>query len=376
MACFAFITGTILMAGFLMAGAQMSVQAGMDRLGADMIVIPMDPYARSSGVFLTGQVTSLYFNDTVVNDVRSTPGVLRASPQVYVGTLDNVSWFQYSVYVMGFDPETDFSVIPLLLTPMERDLDADQVVVGHLVHGDVGNAIEIFGHELTIVGRMEQTGFSPDHSVYVSMDAAYAIASDATNHSDEISLKDGQISGVLVKADKTLGIDPVLYWISSLNPGVLVFPMNSLGRQMSDQLDATTQTLYLTVASVAAVSMPLVALISTMGANERRREIGLLRAMGAPRAYVFKLIFTEAMVLAIIGGVIGAAGSSIVLAVQQQVVTDSLRISFLWPSMATTLTEVSTALAVTAVLAGLAALWPALRASKMEPYESMRRGQT
>ena len=373
--CFAFITGTILTAGFLVAGAQMSVQAGMDRLGADMIVIPMDPYARSSGVFLTGQTSTTYFNDSVMAGVSATPGVLRASPQVYIKTLDQVTWCKYPVQIMGFDPQSDFSVMPLLLSPLKSSLTDDQIVVGNYVLGKIGSTLNVYGHDLEIVGRLEKTGFSPDNSIYLDMKGAYAVAADAPADATNVTVSPGQISAVLVKADKTLGIDPVLYWISSLNPGTLVYPMNALGRQVSDQLATTTQTLYMTAASVILVSMPLVALIATMGANERRREIGLMRAMGATQSNVFSLFFVESVVLAIIGGAIGAVAASAGLAAFQDPISNSLNISFLWPSMMTVLSQMSLALAFAVALAGIAALWPAFRASRMEPYDAIRKGQ-
>jgi putative ABC transport system permease protein len=375
MACFAFIAGTILTAGFLVAGAQMSVQAGMDRLGADMIVIPMDPYARSSGVFLTGQTSTSYFNDSVIAGVTATPGVLRATPQVYVGTLDDVSWSRYSVQIMGFDPSTDFSVQPLLDSSLKSGLSNDQVIVGHDIQGDIGSAITVYGHSLTIVGRLETTGFSPDNSIYLNMAGAYALAADSPSNSTTPPVSPGQISAVLVKADRTIGIDPVIYYISSLNPGTLVYPMNALGRQVSDQLSTTTQSLYLTALSVIVVSMPLVALIATMGANERRREIGLMRAMGASQTNVFSLFFVEAVVLAVIGGLIGVAVSSTGLIAFQEPIASGLNISFLWPSMTTVLSQISIALALAVGLAGLAAIWPAFRASRMEPYDAIRKGQ-
>jgi putative ABC transport system permease protein len=375
MACFAFIAGTILTAGFLVAGAQMSVQAGMDRLGADIIVIPYDPHSHSSGVFLTGQTSTSYFNKSVTEGVRSTPGVLRASPQVYIGTLTNVSWCKYSVQIMGFDPLTDFSVFPLMDQSRQIDLTDNQVIVGHYIQGEVGSTIAVSGHDLTIMGRLEKTGFSPDNSIYLNMGGSYGLASDPSNNLTTFTVNPGQISAVLVKADKTIGIDPIIYYITSMNPGTLVYPMNALGRQVADQLSTTTQSLYLTALSVIVVSMPLVALIATMGANERRREIGLMRAMGATQFNVFGLFFIEAVLLAIVGGVIGVAVSSGGLATFQEPIANSLNISFIWPSMTTVISEVSVALALAVGLAGIAAIWPAFRASKMEPYDAIRKGQ-
>jgi putative ABC transport system permease protein len=372
-ACFAFVAGTILTAGFLVAGAEMSVQAGMDRLGADMIVIPYDPYAHSSGVFLTGQTSTSHFSSNVTAGVLATPGVLKATPQVFVSTLDSVPWCRYSVQVMGFDPSTDFSVLPLTTAPVRSDFSDDKIIVGYYVTSEIGSTLTVYGHDLTIIGKLEKTGFSPDNSIYLNMNGAYALAADSTTNGTGV--KPGEISAILVKANKEIGIDPVIYYISSMNPGTLVYPMNALSRQVSDQLSTTTQSLYLTTLSVIVVSMPMVALIGTMGTNERRKEIGLMRAMGATQSNIFRLFFLEAVLLAVIGGIVGVAVTSFAIGAFQDSIANSLNISFLWPSMMTVLTQISIALALAVALAGLASIWPAYRASRMEPYDAIRKGQ-
>ena len=83
----------------------------------------------------------------------------------------------------------------------------------------------------------------------------------------------------------------------------------------------------------------------------------------------------ESVVLAIIGGAIGAVAASAGLAAFQDPISNSLNISFLWPSMMTVLSQMSLALAFAVALAGIAALWPAFRASRMEPYDAIRKGQ-
>jgi putative ABC transport system permease protein len=366
MICFAFIAGIILTAGFLVSGAQMGVQAGMDRLGADMIVIPYDPYARNSGMFLTGQASYLYFNDSIVGEVKDTPGVLRASPQVFVQMIPAPQWCSYSVQLMGYDPGTDFSVKPLLLAPLAGQLAAGEVVVGHYIQGDIGSIISI--------GGQEKTGLAADISVYVNLPEAYRLAAVLRQTSPEVVVQAGEISAVLVKADKTMGIDPVLYWISSMNPGVLVYPMSALSRQVTDQLGATTQALYLTMGMVVLVSMPLVALISVMASNERRAEIGMLRALGATRSFIFRLVFLEAVLLAMVGCLIGIAVSALLLAVLQDPISAMLSTTILWPSLADIAFQMSLAVLVGVILAGMASIWPAYRASHIDPYEALRGG--
>ncbi|MDD1771238.1 MAG: FtsX-like permease family protein, partial [Methanomassiliicoccales archaeon] len=166
-----------------------------------------------------------------------------------------------------------------------------------------------------------------------------------------------------------------LFWVTLGNPGTLVFPMSALNRVVAAQLDTTTQMLYVTIVVVIIVSMPLVALISTMGANERRREVGLMRAMGATQSYVFRLFFAEAVILAFVGGAVGVLGAGLFLGLMQGAISSSLGMTILWPTFADTLLGVALALVSVIVLAGAAALWPALKASRLEPYDAIRRGQ-
>ena len=50
------------------------------------------------------------------------------------------------------------------------------------------------------------------------MQEAYALAAEPQYGSDPFPLEQGNISAVLVKVDRTIGINPVLYWITEMNP--------------------------------------------------------------------------------------------------------------------------------------------------------------
>jgi putative ABC transport system permease protein len=50
-----------------------------------------------------------------------------------------------------------------------------------------------------------------------------------------------------------------------------------------------------------------------MAANERRRELGVLRALGATRSFVFKSLVTEAGLLALMGGLVGTGMTALVI---------------------------------------------------------------
>lgn len=375
MACFAFVAGTLLLTGLLVAGAQSGVQSGVDRLGPDLIVVPMDPNATSDGVFMTGRPSDQFFSRDIEEGVRSTQGVLKVSPQAYVGSLNNVSWCPSQVQVIGFDPSTDFTIGPLMTESFDRPLRDYEIVVGASIRGELGSMLPMYGIIFTIAGRLDTTGGGIDQSIYMTLDKAYSLSSDYSLAPGDIVLEEGEISAVLVKTDGSYDPDSVMYWITLQNPGVLVFPMAGLGRELVDQLTITSQGLYLTVSMVVIVSLPLVVLISIMTVNERRREIGLMRAMGATQGFIFSMFFVEGIFLALLGATIGVLGTLSGLLIIEGPLSAVVQTTVVWPSMIDIAIQTLLAVLAAAAVAGGASLWPALRASRMEPYEAIRSGQ-
>jgi putative ABC transport system permease protein len=81
------------------------------------------------------------------------------------------------------------------------------------------------------------------------------------------------------------------------------FEVSELLRLVGNVSDVLRIVSYL-VLVVAAVSV-LVALYNTM--NERRREIAIMRSLGARRAHILGIILAEAVLIAGVGAVLGVA---------------------------------------------------------------------
>jgi putative ABC transport system permease protein len=113
-----------------------------------------------------------------------------------------------------------------------------------------------------------------------------------------------------------------------------------------------------------------------MVANERKREIGLLRAMGANKSFVFLIVLIEALILAGLGALIGGAVTAITMAAFQNLIMVSLGIPFLWPSVIQLVFDVGLVGLAAVAIGGLASLYPAIKASRLDPYDAIRSGQT
>jgi putative ABC transport system permease protein len=111
---------------------------------------------------------------------------------------------------------------------------------------------------------------------------------------------------------------------------------------------------------VGGVGIANVMVISVL---ERRSEIGLRRALGATRRHIAAQFLTESLLLAVLGGVAGAALGA--------AVTTAYALSRGWPAVVPPLAlggAVGAALAIGAV----AGLYPAMRAARLPPTEALR----
>ena len=374
--CFAFVAASILSARYLISGTTNSLNVGISRMGADLIVVPANSTAADEAAVLTGQPTTFFFNDNPVPEIMRVPGVAAVSPQLYIATL-RASCCAYPVQLIGFNPGQDFIITPWLQTNLGGSLKQNGVIVGSAIVGDVGSQVRFYGQNFTIAGKLAPTGMGLDKTVFMRLQDVYTMAAESNKTAVEpLNLQPGQISVVLVRVAPGYNIAGVAAVIESMVSGTQVIQSSGLVNTVANQISATTQLLYITAASVTLVSLPLIALVSSMVINERKREIGILRAMGGTKRFILKLFFAEAITLALIGGIIGVLASFFLMYSFQNLIALNLQIPFLWPSISQTLSEVGMVLVLVAGAVTLAALYPAVKNSQIEPYDAIRSGES
>ena len=138
-----------------------------------------------------------------------------------------------------------------------------------------------------------------------------------------------------------------------------------------NQVSGVLQAMLLVLGLALGLSLLLIGFVFSIAVNERRRQIGVLRALGATRGAVIVSLLTEATILATAGAVVGVILAAVGIYLFRDLLGTSLGF-FVFPSPGLVVGVVFAGLVLAIVCVAIAAAVPALRISRQEPAVSMR----
>lgn len=373
----AVVTGTLFGATIFMTGMKNALKIGTYRLGADILVVPAQNEIQAKTALLAGEPTSFYMDRSVFEKTKEVEGVKRVSAQLFIKPASFLCCFSVDTFLVAFDPLTDFTITPWLEENLKKPLSQNEVIAGREIPVITGTTIPFFGTPFTVAATMDPTGMKFfDQSIFMTMEAAYNMADESTGKAMQpISLDRKQVSAVLVQVDE--GIDPgrVAIRIEHAVDDVRAIASDEVISTVRKQLSGLLHGILGISAVLWILALLMVGFAFYMIVNERQREIGLLRSMGAKKKHVFSIIILEAVMIAIGGGIIGLAVGAGLLFVFKDIIISSLNLPYILPSP-DVLTELISGAIIFSVLTGLlSALLPAAAASRMEPYDAIRQGE-
>jgi putative ABC transport system permease protein len=182
------------------------------------------------------------------------------------------------------------------------------------IHGLAGNAGPVHtDFTYKVVGRMAPGGTAWDRAIIVPIEAVWAVHGlHAEGHETPVvpGLLDGSVTGklpgvpaILVKP-KTIADAYRLRGEYRGDATIAVFPGEVLTRLYATLGDARAAMSFIALASQGLVAAAI-ALIAIAHVNQRRRQIGALRAFGAPRSAVFGIVWSELILLMAAGIALG-----------------------------------------------------------------------
>lgn len=146
----------------------------------------------------------------------------------------------------------------------------------------------------------------------------------------------------------------------------------SVENQMASMFSEMMSTFSIALAIIAGISlivaMIMILVVLYMSVSERTREIGVLKSIGARKRDIKKIFTTESFLIGLFSGIIGVIFSAIVgglLILLFNSLLGFAPLTFHWYYFVL-------ALGLSVVISVLAGLYPASKAAKLDPVESLR----
>ncbi|MDA8088653.1 MAG: ABC transporter permease [Nitrospiraceae bacterium] len=371
------VTGTIFSATLFIYSMRNALKIGTYRLGADVLVVPDKYESQARAALLAGKPQSFFMDRSVLDKVKRVEGVKDVSSQLFIKPANLSCCFNVDTFLVAFDPKTDFTVAPWLANHLGKPLSGNEVIIGRAVPVAIGDSIPFYGTSFKVMGTMESTGMNFfDKSVFMTMDAAYNMAeASKVKAMEPITIGRNQISAVLVKAAEGYSPDRVAIKIENAIPGIKAIASDQVVSTVRKQLSGLLKGIVAASFIIWILALLMMGFAFYMIVNERQRELGLMMAMGAKKHHIFGLIINEAVWISLPGGILGLTAGSALIYTFKDLLLESLKLPYLLPPTSTLLELVAGAVVFSVLTGLLASLIPAALASRMEPYEAIRKGE-
>jgi putative ABC transport system permease protein len=360
-------------------GAQESIAGSISGMGSNMLYVQPGSFNTGGVRSGMGTMTTLTVEDYEAI-TRECSAVKYASPGINVSQMliyGNQNWMSSVqggntnlLEIRGYKLETGS-----LWTKEEETSTARVVIIGKTIvdylfpqQDPIGQEVRIRNAPWTVIGVLKskgQSGVGQDQDdivlgPYTSVNKKL----QRFQHIDNIMVS--AKSEELIPTAKAQIEDLMRYRHGILNKDDDDFQVKSLS-DMADLAKQSSETMTMLLASIAGVSLVVGAIgvmnIMLVSVTERTREIGIRMAVGATGGDIQFQFLTEAIVLAIFGGILGILAGIVV----SKILANSLG----WATMVST-SAIGMAFSVSAAI-GIGAGWyPARKASRLDPIEALR----
>ncbi|WP_374682437.1 ABC transporter permease [Accumulibacter sp.] len=333
-------------------------------LGANLVVTPKGWCAYEQISVLTGEQLPEAIPLAELEKIRAVPGVRSALPYLN----EKTAFRNQPVPVIGIWPDEMRSLQKWSVATGRYFTAADEraVVIGAAIAQQFqlqpGDEFTVRGKRLPVIGVLREAGTKDDIATFVPLSLA-----------QEIYEVKGMVSFIAVQVIDLEQMEAVSLGIQEAANVAVVSD-----KQLLASVLAIVGTVGAAMQAVAAVGVLAAAfgIVNTLltAVYERRREIGILQAVGGTRRTLFLAFMLESGLYGLLGGLLGTALGLLGAYVFGPVLGDNAFTASLRQSPAPAFDEVTLiiTLAFSVGLALLAGLYPAYRATRLSPVEAMR----
>ncbi len=299
---------------------QTRIYAQLEKYGANLSVIPaisnvdMTLGDLSMGALTVGEnyipeAKLLEIRQIADGEIREALGIkddvdiATIAPKLYINTKVKGT----SLLVVGVEPQEERKIKTWWKIQEGEYLEErDHALLGaqtaQLLKLNIGDKISFNGSDITVAGILEETGSTDDYQVFVPMQTLQTAFS-----------KEGVVSSVDIRA--LCNACPVEIIADSINQnitGVRALAVKQVAETEMGMMDKMNKFM-LALAGITLV-IGAFGVVNTMmtSVHERIKDIGIMRAVGASRNQIVKAFIYEAIIIGIIGGILGYVAGTLV----------------------------------------------------------------
>ncbi len=346
------------------------------RLGADIMVVP--EYAADSteleSIILQGNTGYFYMDKQKLDEVASLSGISEISSQLYLASA-SAGCCSMQVQIMGFDPKTDFTILPWVKDSYNGSFQERDVVVGYNLMGNVGDTVRFYDVKCHIVAKLEKTGTSYDNAVFTDENTLRLLIQASVDKDMNVYGTvdpDKVISCILLNVADGYDIDDMVNAINVRIDGVRAIRTASLTTGIASGLTGISYIVGVLIAAVWVLSFFVLMIVFALTVNDRRKEFAVLRVMGVSRNGLIGSILKEVLLLGLAGGILGVACGFVITVPFGSLMETKMGMPLLLPEGKQILIYVFISIAAS-VLAGTASsLLTIYKISKIDPSLILR----
>ena len=378
------ITMLTVMVFVMVLGIFQTVNQGLalsrERLGADAILMPKYSNAKGDDLLFTAMPENIYMPIEVVEQARELDGIAAMTPQFYCQTLAlGCCDPGEEARIIGYDSATDFILKPYLDEGSQDGINESQLIVGSNFEDDdlVGMNYMILGRVFKVVSMLQPTGTGMDSTFFMDWRTAQDLCLESEVLRQNWTKKDPHdyISVIMIKFEEGVDPDAFVRQVEQSGMEAKCLLTGETISSLQSQLEVTMQVMFaLWVASLLIAVLSLVGRFNAL-AKERKKEIGLLRAIGLKKGQVFGLIIGETCTMALMGGVLGSAIALICMDPVIELLKNAFKLSpSVWTNSLALLCGAA-GVALAGVLGFASAVSPAWKSASMDPQTAITQGE-
>ncbi len=374
------VIAALFASSILIMGIHHSLEKGLSKLGADLLVIPKESLVNMKTALLTGEPSAFYMERTVLDNIRVLKGVKRASGQIFLTSATGECCVMGNSFLIGFDPADDFTVMPWVDKAALETFPEDGVIVGAMTQWKLGQTVKFYAVPLRVWAKLERTGIGLyDNAIFFNIKNAYRMAELSQSDPSVKPLKpiQGKISAALVQLDVGAKIPFVTFSVLRNNSGLKVITTGNIQTSARQTTVAVFSGIVFLIVVLVLSNVLMINAIFSAVVNERKREIGIIRAIGASRTNIFSLILYESTLISMFSGIAGMILGGILLKIFQRSIVFYLKllnIPFMLPPVEIIAIMAAGAIAVALVMGISGSAYPAAMAVRIDPHETMKQG--